>query len=72
MAYKYNDWTLYCKDVKLKNCNKLQTIYFFSKRQPKSGSPCDLVHPVIYLMDTKLNLIKEPAYPILRKQLNAK
>jgi hypothetical protein len=42
MVYKYKEWTLYCKDVQLKNCDKIQTIYFFSKRQPKSGNPCDL------------------------------
>ena len=42
MAYKYKEWTLYCKDIKLKYCNRTQTIYFFSKRQPKSGVPCDL------------------------------
>jgi len=41
MGYTYEGWTLYCKDVKLKG-GKIQTIYFFSKRKPKSGNPCDL------------------------------
>ena len=33
---------LYCKDFKLKQCDRIQTIYFFSKRYLKSGTPCDL------------------------------
>jgi hypothetical protein len=40
MVYTHEGWTLYCKDVKLKG-GKIQTIYFFSKRTPKSGKPCD-------------------------------
>ena len=39
--YKYNDYTLYSKLVRLKN-GKLQIIYFFSKRKPKSGTPIAL------------------------------
>lgn len=39
--YKYNDYTLYSKPVRLKN-GKLQIIYFFSKRKPKSGTPIAL------------------------------
>ena len=61
MVYKYNDWTLYCKDVKLKNCDKIQTIYFFSKRQPKSGTPCDLPE------DYEVGYNKRTALPYLRK-----
>jgi len=37
MAYKYEGWTLYKKDVTLKG-GRNQTIYYFSKRTPKSGS----------------------------------
>jgi len=40
MAYTHEGWTLYCKDVKLKG-GRNQTIYYFSKRTPKSGKPCD-------------------------------
>ena len=40
MTYTHEGWTLYCKDVKLKG-GKTQTIYYFSKRTPKSGKPCD-------------------------------
>jgi len=41
MAYKHEGWTLYTRNVKLKG-GRNQTIYFFSKRSPKSGTPCDL------------------------------
>lgn len=40
MAYKYEGWTLFSKDVVLRG-GKNQTIYFFSKKLPKSGEPCD-------------------------------
>jgi len=36
--YTYGDYTLYSKLVRLKNA-KMQIIYFFSKRKPKSGIP---------------------------------
>ena len=61
MVYKYNEYTLYCKDVKLKHCDRLQTIYFFSKRQPKSGDPCDL--PQGYIVE----LNKRTGLPLLKK-----
>lgn len=38
MPYQYQGWTLYSRDVKLKRGPKV-TIYFFSKRKPKSGKP---------------------------------
>ncbi len=41
MAYTHEGWTLYARDVTLKG-GRNQTIYFFSKRTPKSGSPCEL------------------------------
>ena len=40
MAYEHDGWTLYTRDVKLKG-GRNQTIYFFSKRTPKSGTKCD-------------------------------
>jgi len=40
MAYTHEGWTLYTRDVTLKGGRK-QTIYYFSKRTPKSGRPCD-------------------------------
>ncbi len=40
MAYVHEGWTLYTREVELKG-GRMQTIYFFSKRTPKSGRPCD-------------------------------
>ena len=41
MVYKHDGWTLFKKDVELRGGGKTQTIYFFSKKLPKSGEPCD-------------------------------
>lgn len=41
MVYTQDGWTLYKRDVTLKG-GRTQTIYFFSKRKPKSGTPCDM------------------------------
>lgn len=40
MAYKHGDYTLHNMKVNLRG-GREQTIYFFSKKKPKSGSPCD-------------------------------
>jgi len=40
MVYKEGEYTLHKKDVKLRG-GRIQTIYFFSKAKPKSGTPCD-------------------------------
>lgn len=40
MPYTEGDWTLYKRDVEL-NGGRNQTIYFFSKDEPKSGEPTD-------------------------------
>ena len=40
MVYIHNGWTLYKRDVQIKDGNR-QTIYFFSKRRPKSGEPIE-------------------------------
>ncbi|MBM1154761.1 hypothetical protein DRN94_002660 [archaeon] len=37
--YKYKGWTLYKRQVRLRGSGKLVTVYFFSKRKPKSGTP---------------------------------
>ena len=51
MAYTYKDWTLHKRDVTLKGGSQ-QTIYFFAKKKPKSGTPCDM--PEGYrLLETK-------------------
>ena len=41
MVYKHEQWTLYTRTIKLKG-GKTATIYFFTARTPKSGTPCDL------------------------------
>jgi hypothetical protein len=40
--YHFGEYTLYNRDVVLKNDNGTQRIYFFAKGQPKSGSPSPL------------------------------
>jgi len=42
MVYEQDGYTLYKREVKLKNTDKKQTIYFFAKKTPKSGEACDL------------------------------
>ena len=61
MVYKHGEWTLYKRDVKLKG-GKWQTIYFFSRRTPKSGKPCDL--PDGY----EVGVNKRTGLPFLRKK----
>ena len=39
-VFRYGDWTLYVRMVVLKNDGKERPIYFFSKKTPKSGTPC--------------------------------
>ena len=41
MVFIHNGWTLHMREVELKTGTK-QKIYFFSKRKPKSGTPCDM------------------------------
>ncbi len=61
MAYEYEGWTLYTRSVNLKGGRK-QTIYFFSKRSPKSGTPCDL--PTGYAVGVN----KRTSLPYLKKK----
>jgi hypothetical protein len=37
--YEYKGWKLYSREVKLKYATKFFKIYFFSKKEPKSGTP---------------------------------
>jgi hypothetical protein len=41
VPFTYKGYTLYKRDVEI-NGGKIQTIYFFSKRKPKSGEPCGM------------------------------
>ena len=61
MAYTYEGWTLYTRDVKLKG-GRNQTIYFFSKRTPKSGTPCQLPDGF------KVIVSKRTSLPLLKKE----
>ena len=60
MAYMHDGWTLYNRDVTLKG-GRQQTIYFFSKRTPKSGTPCD--KPPGYIVGVN----KRTGLPYLKK-----
>ena len=61
MAYTYEGWTLYKREVTLRG-GRNQTIYFFSKRKPKSGTPCDL--PKGY----KVGVNERTGLPYLKKK----
>lgn len=61
MPYTYQGWTLYSRDVKLKKGPKV-TIYFFSKRKPKSGKPMDEMPK-----NRKIGVNKRTGLPFLRK-----
>jgi hypothetical protein len=41
MTYEHKGYKLHKMDVELRG-GRVQTIYFFSKKKPKSGEPCDL------------------------------
>ena len=64
MAYSYRnakgDWTLYTRKVEL-NGGRNQTIYFFSRGTPNSGTPTE--------MPTGFKVIEAPTtgLPILKK-----
>lgn len=61
MAYTHNGWTLYTRNVTLKG-GRNQRIYFFSKRNPKSGEPCEL--PTGYAVGTN----QRTGLPYLKKK----
>lgn len=61
MAYTYQGWTLYTREVKLKRGPKVN-IYFFSKKKPKSGKMMDDM-PKGY----KVGVNKRTGLPYLKK-----
>ena len=61
MPYTYQGWTLYSRAVKLKK-GPTVTIYFFSKRKPKSGKPMDEMPK-----GRKVGVNKRTGLPFLRK-----
>ena len=60
MAYTKDGYTLYTRKVEL-NGGHVQQIYFFSKKTPKSGEPCDI--PPGY----KVGVNKRTGLPYLKK-----
>jgi hypothetical protein len=58
--YKYGDYILYAKLVRLKT-GKIQIIYFFSKKKPKSGSP------TAFPYGFKVEVSKKSGLPYLKK-----
>ena len=61
MAYKQGDYTLYTRKVNLKG-GKIQTIYYFAKKTPKSGTQCDL--PTGYVVGVN----KRTGLPYLKRK----
>ena len=63
MNYTYGEFSLYCKDVKLKG-GRDQRIYFFSKKPEKDvkGTPCDLPSGKI------VNVNKRTGLPYLKNK----
>ena len=59
-AFKHGEYTLYTMDIKLRS-GKVRSLHFFSKRLPKSGTPCDL--PSGYSVETN----KRNGMPYLKK-----
>ena len=63
--YKYGEWTLYKRKVKL-NGGKVITIYFFSRGKPKSGTATPM--PDGY----EVGINKRSNMPFLRKKTSVK
>jgi len=59
MVYKQDGYTLYTRKVNLKG-GKEQTIYYFAKKTPKSGTQCDLPNGYVVGVNkrTKLPYLK--------------
>ena len=60
MPFQHNGYTLHTRDVTL-NGGRRQTIYYFSKKKPKSGKPCEM--PTGY----KVGVNKATGLPYLKK-----
>ncbi len=62
MVYEVDDYKLHTRVVELKGGRK-QSIYFFAKKVPKSGEPCEL--PEGYVLGGKN---KKTGLPYLKKK----
>lgn len=63
--YKYGEYTLYKREVELKSGMTL-TIYFFSKKTPKSGTPTSMPQGYIVKINKRSNM------PYLKKDKSSK
>ena len=63
--YNFGEYSLYARDVTLKNDNGTQRIYFFAKGEPRSGVPSPL--PNGY----KVEVSPRTGMPLLRKDPTA-
>lgn len=61
MAFEYEGYTLHTRKVTLKG-GREQQIYFFSKKEPKSGEPCE--KPDGYIVGQN----KRTGLPYLKKE----
>ncbi len=61
MAYTHEEYTLYAREVELKG-GHVQTIYFFSRRVPRSGVAVDLPD------DYEVAVNKRTGLPYLKKR----
>ncbi len=60
-VYTHGEYTLYTRDVTLRS-GRTQTIYFFSKKKPERGIPCD--KPNDFIVDIN----KRTGMPYLKKK----
>lgn len=63
--YHFGEYTLFSREVVLKNDNGTQRIYFFAKQEPRSGNPSPL--PTGY----KVEVSPRTGMPLLRKDPTA-
>lgn len=65
MDYTLDGWTLYCREIRFYEGNvkgPVRKIYFYSKKKPVSGTPCDM--PEGY----EVTFNKKTGMPLLKKK----
>jgi hypothetical protein len=60
-VYRHGEYTLYTTEVKLRS-GKTQNIYFFSKKIPEHGKPCDIPN------DYTIGINSKTGMPFLKKK----
>lgn len=63
--YHFGEYSLFARDVELKNNNGTQRIYFFAKNEPKSG------HPAALPNGYRVEVSPRTGMPLLRKDPTA-